>query len=54
MGVSHDEVTSGMAQILPEMVNHLTPEGDVPDDGDDVVNRGMSVLEQFMNAAQRR
>ena len=54
LGVSQDEVSSGMAQILPEMVNHMTPQGNVPDDSDDVLNRGVSMLEQFMNSGQRR
>ncbi len=54
LGVSHEEVSSGMAQILPEMVNHLTPQGSVPADGDDVLNRGMSMLEQFMSSGQQR
>lgn len=54
LGVSEEEVSSGMAQILPEMVNQLTPQGGVPDDGDEVLNRGTSMLEQIMNAAQRR
>ena len=54
LGVSQEEVSSGMAQILPEMVNQLTPQGGVPDDGDEVLNRGTSMLEQIMNAAQRR
>ena len=54
LGVSQEEVSSGMAQILPEMVNQLTPQGGVPDDGDEVLNRGTSMLEQIMSAAQRR
>ena len=54
LGVSHEEVSAGMAQILPEVVNHLTPEGNVPDNSDDMLSRGMSMLEQFMNSAQRR
>ena len=54
LGVSEEEVSSGMAQILPEMVNQLTPQGGVPDDGDEVLNRGTSMLEQIMSAAQRR
>lgn len=54
LGVSQEEVSSGMAQILPEMMNQLTPQGGVPDDGDEVLNRGSSMLEQLMNAAQRR
>jgi uncharacterized protein YidB (DUF937 family) len=52
LGVSQEEVSSGMAQILPEMMNQLTPEGGVPDDGDDVLDRGRSMLEQIMNAAR--
>ena len=54
LGVSQEEVSSGMAQILPEVVNQLTPQGGVPDDGDEVLNRGTSMLEQIMSAAQRR
>jgi len=54
LGVSQEEVSSGMAQILPEMMSQLTPQGGVPDDGDEVLNRGSSMLEQLMNAAQRR
>lgn len=54
LGVSQEEVSSGMSQILPEMMNHLTPQGGVPDDGDEVLNRGTSMLEQLMGAAQRR
>ena len=53
LGVSQEEVSSSMAQILPEMVNQLTPQGGVPDDGDEVLNRGASMLEQLMNAAKR-
>ena len=52
LGVSQEEVSSGMAQILPEMVNQLTPEGGVPDDGDEVLDRGRSMLEQIMNAGR--
>ena len=54
LGVSQEEVSSGMAQILPEVVNRLTPQGGVPDNGDDLLNQGMSMLEQFINAGQRR
>jgi len=54
LGVSQAEVSSGMAQILPEMMNKLTPEGGVPDDGDEVLNRGKSMLEQMLNSAQHR
>lgn len=52
LGVSQDEVSTGMAQILPEMMNQLTPEGGVPDDGDEVLDRGRSMLEQLMNTGR--
>ena len=54
LGVSQDEVSSGMAQILPEVVNRLTPHGGVPDDGDETLNRGMSMLEKMMDSGQAR
>lgn len=53
LGVSNEDVSSGMAQILPEMVNRLTPQGSVPDDGDEVLDRGRSMLEQMMGSGQR-
>ena len=54
LGVSQEEVSSGMGQILPEMVNHLTPQGGVPDDGDYTLNRGMSILEKLMSSGLHR
>lgn len=30
-GLPQDQVTAGVAAILPEVVNHLTPDGTVPD-----------------------
>ena len=53
LGVSNEDVSSGMAQILPEMVNRLTPQGSVPDNGDEVLDRGRSMLEQMMSGGQR-
>lgn len=54
LDVSQDEVSTGMAQILPEMVNRLTPQGGVPDDGDETLDRGRSMLEKLMNSGQHR
>ena len=52
LGVGNEEVASGMAQILPEMVNHLTPQGEVPHDADNTLNDGISTLERLMNQAK--
>ena len=54
LGVSPDEVSTGMAQILPEMVNRLTPQGGVPEDGDETLDRGRSMLEKLMNSGLHR
>ena len=43
-----------MAQILPEVVNQLTPDGTVPDDSDDVLGQGLRSLELFLNSSQAR
>ncbi len=51
LGVSDQEVAQGFAQIMPEMVDHLTPEGEVPPDADQVLDRGRSSLEQLLRQA---
>lgn len=52
LGVSQQEVADGFAQILPEMVDRLTPQGDVPPDADDVLTDGMSELEAALRQAR--
>ena len=47
LGVSQQEVTSGFAQILPEVVNHLTPNGAVPDNADEVLGSGIEQLSRL-------
>jgi uncharacterized protein YidB (DUF937 family) len=34
LGVDHNTAAGGLAQVLPEIVNHLTPNGTVPAAGD--------------------
>lgn len=50
LGVSRQEVSDGFGEILPEMVNHLTPDGTVPADADDVLANGSSMLERMFGA----
>ena len=47
LGVSQEEVADGMAQIMPHVVNHLTPTGEVPPDADDVLGAGLASIEQM-------
>jgi uncharacterized protein YidB (DUF937 family) len=47
LGVPEDQVAGGLAHILPHVVNHLTPGGDVPADADDTLNASLSSLTQM-------
>jgi uncharacterized protein YidB (DUF937 family) len=50
LGVPQDEVAHGFAQILPQVVNHLTPQGDVPGDADDVLGAGLASIEKMFGS----
>ncbi|MEO5670504.1 MAG: YidB family protein [Ramlibacter sp.] len=52
LGVPQGDVASGLAQIFPEVVNQLTPSGEVPDDADDVLGSGLSALEQLLGRSR--
>ena len=49
LGVSHDEVAGGLAQIIPQVVNHLTPEGHVPHDADQTLDSALAGIGQTLN-----
>lgn len=48
LGVPDEQVASGLADILPQVVDHLTPAGDVPQDADDVLGSGLEALERML------
>jgi uncharacterized protein YidB (DUF937 family) len=41
-GISPEAANVGLAQILPQLVNHLTPDGEVPQG--DLMSKGMELL----------
>lgn len=41
-GVSPEHVSTGLAQLLPQIIDKLTPEGQVPDN--DLLQQGLSLL----------
>jgi uncharacterized protein YidB (DUF937 family) len=47
LGVPEDQVAGGLAHILPHVVNHLTPDGNVSPDADDTLSAGLSKLTQM-------
>ncbi len=41
-GISHDEAADGLAKHLPDIINHLSPNGNVPDG--DITSQAMAML----------
>jgi uncharacterized protein YidB (DUF937 family) len=52
-GLAPDEVRDGFAQILPEMVNQLTPDGELRAEADGVLDDSIPLLEDELQRAQR-
>ncbi len=44
LGLSHGQTSGAMAQLLPELINHLTPQGSVPANHADLLSQGLSML----------
>jgi uncharacterized protein YidB (DUF937 family) len=44
LGMSPGQASSAMAQILPELINQLTPQGRIPDDSGDVIAQSLAML----------
>lgn len=42
LGISSQDVSQGLAQHLPQLINHLTPDGQVPDQ--ELVEQGLAAL----------
>ena len=43
-GISPQEASGTLAQVLPELVNEMTPEGEVPAGADDAISDALSQL----------
>jgi len=46
LGMSNDEAADGLAQVLPNVVDEMTPQGQIPDNDTDLVSRALAILEQ--------
>jgi uncharacterized protein YidB (DUF937 family) len=44
LGLSHGEAAGGLAQVLPQLVDKLTPGGEVPDNHNDMVEQALALL----------
>jgi uncharacterized protein YidB (DUF937 family) len=47
LGMSHGDASSGLAQVLPHIINQLTPGGQVPADHGDLVAQARAMLEKI-------
>ncbi|HEY1458916.1 MAG TPA: YidB family protein [Casimicrobiaceae bacterium] len=44
VGMSHSDASSGLAQVLPELINRLTPTGQVPENHSEMLNQVLAAL----------
>jgi uncharacterized protein YidB (DUF937 family) len=44
LGIPADQASSAMAQVLPQVINQLTPQGQVPENSDDEIAQSLSML----------
>lgn len=52
LGVPEDEVAQGFAEILPEMTDRLSPDGDLLPEADQTLDSGLTELEKALNEMQ--
>ena len=46
LGMSQEEASGGLAQMLPQVVDQMTPGGQVPDNHSDLVNQALAMLQK--------
>lgn len=44
LGINPEQVSGQLAQALPQLINHLTPQGTVPDNHGDLLQAGLKAL----------
>jgi uncharacterized protein YidB (DUF937 family) len=52
LGMSEGQASSTMAQLLPELINQLTPQGEVPANHSDLLTEGLSMLGRFTSSSR--
>jgi uncharacterized protein YidB (DUF937 family) len=51
LGMDHGQVAGGLAQMLPQLINSLTPNGQVPANHSDLLSQALSALAAAKPAA---
>jgi uncharacterized protein YidB (DUF937 family) len=44
LGMDHAQVSGGLAQLLPQLINQMTPNGSVPANHADLLSEGLALL----------
>jgi uncharacterized protein YidB (DUF937 family) len=44
LGMSHGDAAGGLAQMLPQLIDKFTPNGEVPDNHNDMVAQALALL----------
>jgi uncharacterized protein YidB (DUF937 family) len=44
LGMSHGDAAGGLASMLPQLIDRMTPHGQVPDDHNDMVAQALALL----------
>lgn len=50
LGVSQEEASGSLAQMLPQVVDEMTPHGQVPENHSDLVNQALAMLQRGRGA----
>lgn len=48
LGVPHEQVASGLAEVIPQLINHVTPDGQLPQDANSTLGASLAAVEQFL------
>ena len=46
LGMSQQDAAGGLAQMLPDVVNQMTPQGQIPDNHSDLISQALAMLQQ--------
>jgi len=46
LGMSRGEAAGGLASMLPQIIDRMTPQGQVPDNHDDLVSQALAMLDK--------
>jgi uncharacterized protein YidB (DUF937 family) len=46
LGMTQEQASDGVAQMLPQVVDQMTPAGQIPENHSDLVNEALAILQQ--------